>query len=241
MYFVKLFLCAFLIQIATGTNLEKISILNDETESDLACCFGLFEDDLTPQEVEHKSVVILMPVGGVASVKNIFMENLCRKNWWPVEIWQTTQEWVPFNSNQNKYILVQRDEGDEMARTFYESFRSSAKKNYLRSSSSICIVKAAYIRGNHQCSLYSISGLVANSKESTALNVMGVETTPFAYYYAGDLEGIDMSLITTISKKLKMPMFLYVIGANKSDSLGVQSASEPLVNRYSIYKNMHSR
>lgn len=212
---------------ANGIDLEKYTISNDETQSDIACCIDLFDKDPTPER-KHTSVVILMPVGGVAPVNNIFMENSRRKNWWPVEIWQTTPEWFPFDSHQNKYILVQSDEGVEMANAFYEKFHSSTKKNDLRHSSSICIVKTA--RG-HQCSLYNIPGLTAISKELSALNAMGVATTPFAYHYAGNLKGIDISLITTVSQRLKLPLFNHVIGANKSESLSTQSISGLPVNR----------
>lgn len=250
MYFLKLFFCIFLIKFVEGINSKLFLGSVDQTESSVARCLDLFEENLTKQELKCRSVVILMPdASDDFEVDKIFVESSTRKNLWSVEIWQSTQygnthKWFRLNAHQNKYILIQNDtDEDQTTKAFIEKQFSTKNKNELMSSPSICIVKTVRNRNNSigvkhtdsRCSLFKVSNVADNRLESTGIHVAGFTSSPFAYYDAvkDKLKGIDISLVTTVAVKLKLSMFVHLIGADKSESSNTQSAVDVLVNRYS--------
>lgn len=215
----------------------------DQAETDITCCFELFEDVLTDQQLKHRSVVVLMPDTSDTHVENIFVENSRRKYPWSVEIWQSeTYKWPLSNANQNNYILVQGDKRGQTTEAFFEKSFSMKNKNNLMHLSSICAVKTVRIRRNStrvkhrcdQCSMLNVSSLADMRKESTTLHAMGIASVPFAYYDGrrGYLKGVDISVVKTVAEKLNASLFVHVFVANETEYLNIQSAIDPLVNRY---------
>lgn len=148
MYFVKLFLCIFLIKLAESIDSELFLGSIDQTDSSVGRCLDLFEENLTKQELNYRSVVILMPdASDDLEVEKIFVENLKPKNLWSVEIWQSaqygdTREWLRINAHQNKYILIQDDtDEDRTTKTLIRKLFSTKNKSDLKTSPSVCIVK----------------------------------------------------------------------------------------------------
>lgn len=240
MYFVKFLLCAFLIELAQCISLEVFGNSTDPTEFSPTCCFDLFEKE--ERDFKHRSVVILLPdASSDFQVESSFVENSRWKNPWSVKVWQLEKYWIahdafPSRANENRYILFSDQTENETAKAFIGNFCSSKHINDWRSSSSICISNGATgsnaVQVRHgRCSLVDIS---CAKKHSNRLSVAGVESAPFAYYDTGrgNWKGIDISLITTVAKKLVKPMFVQVLTASE---FGPQSVGDRwTVGRYDM-------
>lgn len=247
MYFVKLFVCAALLQLASGINWELFVNSSEQIDYDFACCFERFERSLTKRKIKQRSAIIFLPELNInidSQLKDA-LYSISRKNHWSIGIWHTkkcleTAECRRSMESENNYIFVEND--DRTTKVQFEFFRSffwPKNRNNSATPPNVCNVKRISngFRENpirtlkdsdeKHCSLLNTDlhnnfGFV-NVRELKTLHVAGIASSPFVYYDAasGNLNGFDVSLITTVAKGLRMPFTINVIEADDSFKLEI--------------------
>lgn len=247
MNFVKLFLCAFIMQFAQGLDLDLFLNLSDQTVSNVACCSNRFEEVSMERNSGQRSTIILLPdASDSVEVEEVLKRNSQRKNPGLLEVWQ----WKNYPKNRlfadvkTNYILFQSDEGDQMSNDVFGKITSQLPKNQtdFKESSRICIFKKYRNKdrkdSDEDCSVmnFTESSVGSNWKKGkVSLHVEGITSHPFAYFDANDgkPKGIDISLMKTLAEKLQVSTLINFIDAHHSkNALNGDSIEEYSADRY---------
>lgn len=234
MNLVKLFLCVFLIHFARGLDSELFFNSIDETETNIACCFDIFEKLSVDDSFERRSAVILLPdASNTVQVEKVFIENSRRKIPWSFEVWQWKNHPKTIAPGKTNYIFLQ---SDQMTNEQFEKIISqlSRYKPDLASSLRICIVeslqKTIRKESGEDCSLT----IVSNSRDGNIWKRKTASSDPFAYFDAnnGNPWGIEVSLIKTVAEKLQFSMIINVNDSHRSNTSNGHSVHEDIADRY---------
>lgn len=253
----KILLCAFLLRLVNGLEVNLFLNSNDHVNPNFTCCFDRFAEVREHRSVEQKSVLIFLP-NEITDFRldQAFVRNSPKINEWSVEFWDLNKcsiikQCISSIATKNHFIFIENDESDHAARGQFDKFHSILPKNKNRflSSSNICVVKKAQkeFRANWTgvepsddviCTLANVTNsnpadTVKKALIPPLLRVAQFDSVPFAYKdkTKGHLKGIEMSLLKTVAEKLKMPMEVLVIDGSKTNKWNTSVVADFSVKR----------
>lgn len=246
----NIFIFACLLHLASSLKLELFLNSSGQNDYDFACCFDRFVQILAERNNQQKSVIVFLPqsVSDSAEVKGLPLPKSREPYPWSVEIWRP--EKCLKNNECRRSIAV----GNNFIFVQFKDYRSLLSEGKIKftNSSNICIaqiiqkkfrknlIKAKDLSGV-RCSILKTTPKKVNTMrsadespitETSFLHVAGIASSPFVYYGDGNnLKGFDVSLITAVAKKLKMPLSINVIGARESEELNKSLTTGSFANR----------